>query len=53
LPQDESDAAQWLQGFRWGATEACQYHRLWEWLDETLSGHDTAILLVKKVAGNV
>jgi hypothetical protein len=53
LPQDESDAAQWLQGFRWGATEACQFHRLWEWLDETLAGHDTTIQLVNKVAGNV
>ena len=53
LPQDETQAAQWLEGFRWGTTEACQFHRLWEWLDETLAGHDTTIQLVNKVAGNI
>lgn len=52
LPQDESEAAEWLEGFRWGATEVCQFHRLWEWLDETLVGHDTTIRLINKVAGN-
>jgi hypothetical protein len=52
LPQDETEAAEWLEGFRWGTTEACQFHRLWEWLDETLVGHDTTIRLVNKVAGN-
>ena len=52
LPQDETQAAQWLEGFIWGTTEACQFHRLWEWLDETLAGHDTTIRLVNKVAGN-
>lgn len=36
LPQDETEAGEWLEGFRWGTTEACQFHRLWEWLDETL-----------------
>lgn len=52
LPKNETEAAQWLEGFRWGATEACQFHRLWEWLDETLAGHDTTIRLVNRVGGN-
>ncbi len=52
LPQDETEAGEWLEGFRWGTTEACEFHRLWEWLDETLVGHDTTIHLINKVAGN-
>ena len=52
LPQDETQAEEWLEGFRWGTTETCQFHRLWEWLDETLVGHDAAIRLINKVAGN-
>ena len=52
LPQDETEALEWLEGFRWGATEACEFHRLWEWLDETLVGHDATIKLVSRVGGN-
>ena len=28
LPQNETEAGEWLEGFRWGTTEACQYHQL-------------------------
>ena len=52
LPQDETEALEWLEGFRWGATESCQFHRLWEWLNETLVGHEAAIRLVNRVGGN-
>lgn len=52
LPQDETTAAQWLEGFIWGTTEACQYHRRWEWLDEVLAGHEDTVRLVNTVGGN-
>lgn len=52
LPQDETEAAEWLEGFRWGATEACQFHRLWEWLATVLAGHETTARLVSRVGGN-
>lgn len=51
LPQDESEVWEWFEGFRWGATESAEFHRLWEWLDETLAGHNAAIELVKRVVG--
>ena len=52
LPQDEAEALEWLEGFRWGTTEACEFHRLWEWLDTVLAGHETTIRLVNRAAGN-
>jgi hypothetical protein len=53
LPQDKATATHWLAGFIWGTTEACQYHRLWEWLDETLAGHESTVKLINRVAGNL
>ncbi|TXH62529.1 MAG: hypothetical protein E6Q84_01120 [Thiothrix sp.] len=52
LPQDETEAVEWLEGFRWGATEACEFHRLWEWLATVLAGHEATVKLVSRVGGN-
>lgn len=50
LPKNDVDAGEWLEGFQWGATEACQFERLWDWMAEVLRDHTATLVLVRGIA---